>query len=249
MANGVSGSSTQNPNTSGQSGPFSYNGGTTSDTFDPKAFGTKMLQDTSTAYGQGPKVNPSSGYTPYSAQTSGLIDRGLSDITAQRGGAVGDVASGAWLGGDKNPFFEKGLQHTRDNIMKDVGAGFTNSGRFGGGSYVDQATTSIGNSENAARSNNFNDEYNRMIGAQGSLQAGNAQGLGFSGLLDSKAAEKTAADNQQWDATNNANYNHIAKYLNLINGGGDPTKNNNAPTSIWDILGTVGNVGLKLFGL
>ena len=42
-----------------------------------------------------------------------------------------------------------------------------------------------------------------------------------------------------WDAQNNAGYNHIAQYMNLVNGGKD---NTNQPLSLWDILGGVGSV-------
>lgn len=232
------------PGTSTPTGPFSWNGASTKSQFDPKTLGTRMLQDVGSAYGQGPKVNPNSSFTPYSAQTSGLINTGLGDVNAMREGTVGDVAGGDWLGGH-NPFFEQNLQSTRDNIMKDVGSTFTSAGRFGGGSFVDRAVDDIATSENAARSNNFENEYNRMLQANGLLQQGTAQGLGYSGLLDSKAAEKTAADNAQWDATNNAPFNHLSKYLGLM-GSGNTTTNTNKPASFWDTLGTVGSTLLTL---
>lgn len=210
---------------SGGNGPFTWNGAKPSSTFDPKNFGTTLYQDMNTAYKQGPKINPISPFTDYGQQTKDLISGGL--------GQMAPIANGSWLNGG-NPYFEQSLATTRGNTMNALGDEFQSFGRFGGGSMVDTASRAIADSENNARMQNFDTEYNRMLGAQG-------QGLALSGLLDSKAAEQTAANSTMWDRTNNAPFNHLAQYMGLLRGG-DSANETNKPTSIWDILGGVGSV-------
>lgn len=225
----ASGSSTQDNSSaggasSGTSGPFSWNGTSTPTTFDPKDLGTQLFADTKTAYEQGPKINPVNPFTDYSAQTKGLISGGID--------AVSPVANGEWLSGG-NPYFEEMLRKTRDNTTTDVNSTFNSNGRFGADIHAQGLATGLADSENAARASNFETEWQRMLGAQG-------QGLGLSGLLDSKAAEKTAADATMWDRTNNAPFNHLAQYLGLLRGG-DSANETNKPVSIWDILGGIGS--------
>ena len=230
------------PGTGGPaSGPFTWNGGSTASTFDPKNFGTKLFGDLNTAYGQGPKINPVNPFTDFGAETKGLIGQGLADVNAMRNGPLGTVASGGWLGGNANPYFEKDLATTRANTINSIGDEFNSFGRWSGGSMIDTASRALADSENAARSANFENEYNRFLGANQTLQGANATGLGYSGLLDSKAAEKTAADSAMWDRNNNANFNHIAQYLGLLNGSGGAEAPTNKPVSFWDILGGIGS--------
>lgn len=219
------GPGTGGPNPGQAPGPFTWNGAKPAGTFDPKNFGTTLYQDLNTAYGQGPKVNPVNPFTDYGQQTKDLISGGLSRVSP--------VANGGWLNGG-NPYFEQNLATTRGNTLNALGDEFQSFGRFGGGSMVDTATRALADSENSARMQNFDTEYSRMLGAQG-------QGLALSGLLDSKAAEKTAADSTMWDRTNNAPFNHLAQYMGLLRGG-DSANETNKPLSIWDILGGVGSV-------
>ena len=218
------------PGTGGQNpGRFTWNGGSTASTFDPKNFGTKLFGDLNTAYGQGPKINPINPFTDYGQQTKDLIGQGLADVNAMRSGPLGTVASGGWLGGNANPYFEQNLATTRANTLNSLGDEFNSFGRWGGGSMIDTASRALADSENAARSANFDNEWSRMLGANQALQGANATGLGYSGLLDSKAAEKTAADSTMWDRTNNAPFNHIAQYLGLLNGAGGADAPTNKP--------------------
>jgi len=216
---------TGGPNPGQAPGPFTWNGAKPAGTFDPKNFGTTLYQDLNTAYGQGPKINPVNPFTDYGQQTKDLISGGLNQMSP--------VANGQWLNGG-NPHFEQNLATTRGNTMNALGDEFQSFGRFGGGSMVDTASRAIADSENSARMQNFDTEYNRMLGAQG-------QGLALSGLLDSKNAEKTAADSTMWDRNYNAPFNHLAQYMGLLRGG-DSANETNKPLSIWDILGGVGSV-------
>lgn len=232
------GSRTQQNRPGANGSPFSWAGATSPSTFDTKNFGTQIAGDLDAAYKQGPQVNPISSYTPFSSETTGLINNAQADNAAIRNGLVGDVAAGNWLSGG-NPFFEKALSDSLDNTMTSVNSLFNNSGRFGGGSHVDTLANSLGTVENNARLGNFENEYNRMLQGQQQLAASNSDALGYSGLIDSKAAEKTAADQAMWEATHNAPFNHIQKYLALQQG---TTGNTNQPASGWDWLGTLGTV-------
>jgi len=223
---------TGGPNPGQAPNPFTWGPGgkPATGTFDPKTVGTRMYQDLNTAYGQGPKINPVNPFTDYGQQTKDLISGGLSRMSP--------IANGQWLSGG-NPYLEAEYAKTRDNIMQDVGSSFTSSGRFGGGSYVNNAVDRIASNENSARADNFNTEYNRMLGAQG-------QGLALSGLLDSKNAEKTAADSTMWDRTNNAPFQHLAQYFGLSRGG-DSANETNKPLTLIDFLSGIGTVAGSFF--
>lgn len=237
----------------GSSGPYSWGGSSTGgttgtfapnlgfgDTFDAKAFGTQIAGDASVAYGQGPKINPISGFTPYSQETQGLIGQGLQNNEDMRSGTIGDVASGGWLDG-ANPYFENNLQRTRDNISQDVNSTFNYNGLFGADLHAKGLSEGLANAENDARMANFENEYGRMVGARGMLDQGTATAAGYSGLLDSKAKEKAAADSMMWDRNNDSEYQHIAKYLNMLTGGKSGIAGNtNQPLTFWDMLGSAG---------
>ncbi len=255
----------------------SFAGGSTPDTFDPKAFGTTLFSDANRIYQQGPKNNPIPSFTDYSADTKNLIAQGRGNNASLRSGllgqianggvnigpdyktgVVGDVASGKYLEQGGNPYLEKSLADSRDNILRDVGSQFTTSGRFGGGSYIDTAVDSLASNENNARLGQYNTDYrnmvealglqggqdqgnlDRQIQARGLLDASTAQSLGYAGLLDSKAAEKTASDREMWTLMNDPGYAHVAKYINLLNGG-NANENTNRPVGFWDILGGIGS--------
>lgn len=225
---------------SGGGGLFSWNGGSTPGTFDTKGFGTQIAGDASTAYGQGPKINPISGFTDYSDATKGLINQGLLNNEQLRSGPIADVAAGNWLDG-ANPYFENALQRTRDNISTDVNSTFNYNGLFGADLHAKGLAEGLANAENDARMANFENEYGRMVGARGLLDQGTATAAGYSGLLDSKAREKTAADALMWDRNNDSEFQHIAKYLNLLTGGKSGIAGNtNQPLTFWDILGGAG---------
>jgi hypothetical protein len=206
-------------------GPFTWNGAKPAGTFDPKNFGTRLFQDLNTSYGQGPKINPISPFTDYGQQTKDLIGGGLNTLSP--------VANGSWLNGG-NPYFADSLRQTRENTTDGVNRAFASDGTWGSNIHAEGLARGLADSENNARMQNFDTEYNRMLGAQG-------QGLALSGLLDSKAAEKTAADSTMWDRNNNGNFNHLAQYLGLLNGAGGADAPTNKPVSFWDILGGIGS--------
>jgi hypothetical protein len=182
-----------------------------------KGLGTGIIGNLQTEYAKGPQVFDQSLYKPMSGETTGLIGQGLGDINAQRGGVVGDVAAGQWLGGNANPYFEANLAQSKDNAMKDVNALFTTSGRFGSGSHVGKAVDTLGNLENTARSQNFENEYARMMGAQGALQQGTATGLGYTGMMDADAQAKQLGDFDLFTRQTQAPFQQAGDYLGLLN--------------------------------
>lgn len=217
----------------------SFEGGTVPKTFDPKDLGTKIFSDTERVYNQGPKVNPFSDYTPFSTETQTGIAQGIADSDAIRSGPMAGVAKGDWLGGGGNPYLNEIIRMTNENTSNDVNSTFASNGRFGSDIHAEGLGKALAGNETTARYNNFNDEWNRMTGAQDAIAGADATRLGYSGMLDSKAKEKTIADQASWDATNNKDYNHLAKYLGLLRGG-DAANETNKPLSFWDLLGTIG---------
>jgi len=238
----MAGGGKTNASTGGTGGSttFSWNGGSVPKTFDQKNFGTTIASDLSKWYQTAPQTNPIADYTPYSTQTSGLINQGLGQASNVANNTVlQGMASGSQLG-QGNPYLQDMLRQANENAYKTVGGAFTNSGRFGGGSFVDTLGKTINDSNSAALFGQYNQDIQNMYGAQNALNNATATGLGYSNLLDSKAKELNASNQKQWQLTNDAPLNRISQTFGLLNGG--VNNNTNQPTSFWDILGTGLNV-------
>ena len=267
---------------------LSYKGGKVPNTFDPKNLGTKFYSDIEKAYDKGPKVNPIKDYVPYSAETNSAITEGMGNADRTRDefgavatgdvgssnpfylsgpdytqGVIGDVARGSYLGGG-NPYLNAEIERTRDNVSNEINNTFASNGRFGADIHAEGLGKGLADSENTARFNQYNTDYDNMIEALGlqtgqaadrrtqfgteydrkvaagnKLDAATATKLGYSGLIDAKAQEKNLSDQNAWDDKKNANFNHLAKYLGLMRGG-DTANETNKPLRFWDILGTIG---------
>lgn len=215
-----------------------------------KSLGTGIISNLQSEYAKGPQVFDKSLYTPMSGATTGLIGQGLGDVANMRSGVVGDVAGGGWLDG-ANPYFEKALNRTRENVGMDVNSTFNSSGLFGSDLHAKGLAEGLGNVENDARMANFENEYGRMMGAQGALRDGTAAGLGYSGMMDADAQAKQLGDFDLFTRKTQAPFQMAGDYLGLLNASA------NAPgvakeTPWWQsALGYVaGNAGqaLKMFG-
>lgn len=244
----MSGGSTQQaPGAAGGAatpGPFSWSPhpATTPSTFDPKTFGTDLFSNLDTAFKQGPQsLIPS--YNPFTPQTSGLINSGLQQVSDFAGGPLKDFASGKYLDGSNDPYFNANLKTARDNTTQDVNSSFSSMGRFGSDIHAQGLATGLDQAENQAREAQLQNEWSQMLGAQTQLTGNTATGLGYSNLLDSKNAEKIASDREQQQSQDP--YAYIAKYLGLLNSGTN-AQNVNQPTSLWDILGALGSTALKV---
>lgn len=214
-------------------GPFSWQGASTSSTFDPKKLGTTLFGNLDTAFKQGPQA-PIASFNPFTAQTKGLIDQGLGQVSANASGPLADFASGKNLGAD-NPYLNDIIRQTNDATTTGVNSTFNSSGLFGADVHAKGLAEGLANADNNLRYTDYQNGFNNMLGAQGALASNTAQGLGLSGLLDSKNAEQIASNREQQAAADP--YNYIMKYVNGLNSG-NAQQNTNQPTSLWDILGT-----------
>lgn len=196
--------------------------------FTPGAFAKTLGHDTNAAYGKGPAVFDQSLYAGLTDQTRGLLDSSLSS-------PITDVAGGGWLD-QGNPYFEQMLAQTQDNTRDAVNRQFSASGRFGSTSHIDDLTSSLADAEIRARYGNFDNEYNRMLGAQ-------QQAIGLSGMLDSDAQQQLTGENDLFRRQNDANLKHIQDYMGLFNSG--TQSGTFQETNPW---ANVGSTGLGLLG-
>jgi hypothetical protein len=114
---------------------------------DVQATASKLAQGISQQYDKGPSVFNESTFSPAGATTQDAWAKAIGaanngDYSSSVNGAIksfGDVAAGKMFG-QNDPGYATLRQNAIDDAIKNVGAGFTQSGRFGGGSYVDTAT-------------------------------------------------------------------------------------------------------------
>lgn len=243
-----SGGGTPTP-TVGTDAGYSWNGFKSPDSFDAKKFGTGVASDLNNWYHSPLQTNPIADFTDFTQGTKNLIGQGIQQAGNIAGNTtLQNMASGSMLG-NGNPYLNGALDTTRKNILTDLGSQFTDSGRFGGGSYIDTATNSLANAENTARFGQYQNDINNMYGAQSALNNATATGLGYSNLNDQKAQELNASNQKMWDLQNNAPYQRITQALGALQGTNGQT---NTPLNLMDILGTGANVAgslLPLLGL
>lgn len=187
-----------------------------------KRLGTQIVGDLGREYGKGPQTFNQSLYTPMSDTTKGLIGQGLGDLSTMRSGTLGDVAGGGWLEG-ANPYFEGMLDRTRENVGLDVNSTFNANGLFGSDLHAKGLAEGLGNAELGARASNFENEWNRMLGAQGALNQGTALGLGYAGLMDQDTQNQRLGEYDLHTRQTQAPFQNASNYLGLLNA------NQNAP--------------------
>lgn len=168
--------------------------------FMPDEFSKVLGHDLNAAYSQGPKVFDQSLFAGIGPETQGIISSGL--------GQLSPVAGGSWLQGG-NPYFEDVLSRSLADAGAGVNAAFAGSGTYGGLSHQNALADTLGGLSLNARYGNFNDEYNRMLGAQG-------QALGLSSLLDQNAQGQLEGANDLFRRQNDAAYQHVANTMGLF---------------------------------
>lgn len=156
----------------------------------------KLLNGLSAQYDKGTAVNPvnlfsGAGDTTKNSWASALSAANNPEYAAGINGAISDYSRAA-SGGDaaaNDPYYAK----LGDNTLRDVNAMFTNSGRFGSGSHVNEAVSALGdvNNANIAADRAWQTQGAQMLpgllqagqlpagiqGAVGSAQDANTQGL------------------------------------------------------------------------
>lgn len=219
--------------------PYSWGGASFSDTADPKSIGTLLLNNIGAEIKQGPQA-PIASYNPFTPQTRGLIDSGLGQVGTNNA-ALTPWANGSMIG-QGNPYLNDYIKQTNNDVGTAANAAFNSSGLYGSDAHARGLAEGIGNADNTARFGQYNTDVNQMLQAQGQQGNNTAQGLGYSGLLDSKNAEQIASNREQQAAMDP--YNFLAKNWGLLTGStgsAASSSNVNQPTSIWDILGGVGS--------
>lgn len=240
-----------------------------------------LLKGLQWQYGSGVKVFGKSLYPGVSGATQDAWKRGTSDASGllASGGfsapqtsamsSLSGLQSGyADLGGayDQNaPGYSALRQNLMDDAVKNVGAGFNAAGRFGGGSYINDATKSAVNAVAPLDYQNFqNDIANRYrsldsqagigstlfgMGQQGIANRGTAIGqLGALGAAqDADMLARRQGENDLFRRTNDAGWDALAKGSAIL-GGTAPFGGTDTTKSVpwWAALG--GGLG-TLFGM
>ena len=143
---------------------------------DVQATASKLAQGISKAYDTGPQVFNESLYSPVGSTTQNAWQQALGaagnqDYANSVNGAIksfGDVAAGNQFG-QNAPGYATLRQNAIDDAIKNVGQGFNSSGRFGGGSYVDAATTGAFNAASGLDYANYQNDIARQQQAAGML--------------------------------------------------------------------------------
>jgi hypothetical protein len=171
---------------------------------DVQATASKLAKGIGAEFDKGPQVFGESMFQPAGATTQDAWQKALGaagnqDYANGVSGAIrefGDIASGNRMG-QLDPQYQRLRENAMNDAVTNVGQGFNSAGRFGGGSYIKDATEAAG--DTAARmdlARLSQDEANRaqaagmlpglfsaaqqpatITGAVGSAQDANQQGI------------------------------------------------------------------------
>jgi hypothetical protein len=151
-------------------------GGSSSSSYDPAQLG-RTLGNKLESYVKTPvPVFNKELYTGQGATTQGALGSilgnanpgGFSGHINSAIGDFGDIASGKRFGMD-DPGYAQLRSKLGSDTLRDVNAIFTGSGRFGSGSHVDTATSSLGNVLAGLDYGNFQNDQQRQFAAAGML--------------------------------------------------------------------------------
>lgn len=182
--------------------------------------------------GKGSAVFGQSMYPGLSSQTQGAADAlvnnplnsGYSSAIGNTMGEFGAIASGQRFGMN-DPGYATLRQKAIDDTLTNVGQSFTNSGRFGGGSYLQSAGEGVGNAISGMDYANYQNDIARQqqaaqmlpglysagsLPTQAALQAGQ--------IYDADALAKRAAEADLFDRTNNAGWNTLQRGASVLSG-------------------------------
>jgi len=229
---------------------------------------TKLLGGLDKAFDGGMKVFDKSLYagTGADTQSSWNMARTAANNPGYAGamnnamGEFGAIASGQRFGMD-DPGYARLRQNVMDDTLSNIGSQFTNSGRFGGGSYRETAGEGVGNALAGMDYANFqNDQQRQMQAAQmmpgmfsASLAPSAALGA-VGGAVDADSQARLLAENDQFRRQNDPEWDALARSSSILAGtapvGGMNTTNTqtkpNAPW--WQTAGALGlGLGSMLF--
>lgn len=206
----MGGSSSTNTGSNGATsgnGLASFQGGSSTPSYNKESFNNLLGADAASVYSQGPKVNQELQYGGLSAQTQAglnglygasqqpnsfgaatqfsnglLANANNPSLTEQQ---LGGVARGEYLNG-ANPYFEQNLQNSLQDAGTGVNAALGANGRYGSSVHVNQLGTTLGQLSTSARSSQYENERNRQAQALAAIEGQRQQGI----------------NNGQWAASN-----------------------------------------------
>ena len=207
----------------------------TSGPTDPKVRQTldQLLGGVQGVWKAGPQVYGHSLYSPAGA--------GTRDAWAK----TNTFANGLIDGSGTAPGFASMREQALNDAVKNVGQGFLSSGRFGGGSYINDATKAAVDAIAPLDYQNYRqgiaDKQTGLglLGQVGAAQDANAQGalLGNANL---------------WDAQHNGRLNLLGQLGSVLSGtagaGGTTSTSSQPGTPVWQTLLGLGIGGLGLLG-
>lgn len=164
-----------------------------------------------------------------------------------------DMASGNYLKSG-NPYFEDALKGQLDNTAAQVQSQFSGSGRYGSGANTNALTTQLGNIRAGALSNQFNQDTQNMLAANGQIDTSNANWLqGRLGaqqdviqagqLQDQNAQDQLSADLNKFQAEDNAPWTRLGLLQSAASGSagnyGTNVSTQTTPFNPFSAIGTV----------
>jgi len=221
----------------------------------------KLLTGLQSTYDAGVKpfeksLYAGAGDTTQSAWNMGLGSANQPAFTSGISGAMtdfGEVAAGNRFGMD-DPGYAALRAKAGQDTLRDVGSAFTSSGRFGGGSYVDQATESLGNVYAGMDYQNYQNDIQRqqqaaqmLPGLYGAAQLP-ASAMGAIGAAqDQDSQAQLMAENDLFRRTNDVGWDRDARASSVLAGtaagAGQETTNIEPATPWWQTMGA-GALGL-----
>jgi hypothetical protein len=161
-------------------------------------------------------------------------------------GDFGDIAAGKRFGMD-DPGYAQLRSKLGSDTLRDVNAIFTGSGRFGSGSHVDTATSSLGNVLAGLDYGNFQNDQQRQFGAASMLpqlysasQMPGQTELAVGQLQDADSLAKRQSEFEHFDRTKNADYNRFKELLSAFTGSQEAAGMAEQPSFLQMLLGGIG---------
>lgn len=203
---------------------------------------SKLLHGLGAQYDKGTAVfgkslNPGAGQTTQNSWASMLGAANNPAYLAGVSGATADFADAAAGNqfGANDAYYDK----LGDKALTDVGAMFTNSGRFGSGSHVGKAVETLGdvNNANIAADRQWQSQAAQML--PGLYQAGMAPAIvqaGVGAAQDANALGLRQGENDLFRRQNDSGWSSLGQASSILagtSGAGTQQQSQTTPTAPW----------------
>ena len=200
----------------------------------------------------GQSLYAGAGPTTTNAQSAALAAAGNPDYKSGVTGALSNqagVAAGNSIG-INDPAYQAMRSQLGSDVMGQVGSQFTNSGRFGGGSYVKAATNDLTSALGGLDYNQYlngqqqqQQAISNLPGLYSALQAPSATAGAIGSAQDANSQGALTGQADLYNRTNNANLSLLQQLAPLLSGSapvaGSTTTNTQPATPWWQAaLGT-----------